>query len=386
MPDDDITAQLPLAAESPESFLARMVLSENAGIDPDDPQYADVVPGSVWDDMSRAWCLEADRLADRMLTEIPAAALPATAIAPWLDAWADALGLERKVATTASGVVTFTGDDGTDVGSGTQVSTEAPTADADPITFQTTEEGTIVGGSIDLSIEALDEGSAGNVPANTVTILDSPLDTVSVSNALAITGGSDVETDEALQGRVVKKLRGTNGAGNNAYYENIALNYPGVGFVTIQPNTPSIGHVTVMIFDVNGDPAPGSMIDGLQDQLDPDPAGQGDGLAAPGATIIVATAAATAVAVVATIVPEDGYSVTGVGGTQALTADITAAVTRYFTKLGVADDVVHNKVLAAIIDVDGVANVSALTLNGGGGDVVIDSTHTAELTLPLTLS
>lgn len=384
---DDITDLFPLATESPEAILGRMQADINAGIDPTDPLYADIVGGAVWDDLARADALEMDRVYDRMLTEVPSAALPAFATGTWLDQWASVVGLQRKAATHAGGVVTFTGPDGTIVSAGAQTSSEAPTPDAEPITFQTLTTGTITGGSYDADVQALDDGTIGNVPANAVTLLDTPLDGVTVSNALRITGGSDVETDEALQARVLAKLRGTNGAGNIDYYINLALNYPGVGYATVEPNTPSIGHVTVVISDVDRQPAPTAMVNGLQAQLDPSgTAGQGAGLAAPGATVIVSTPATTAVAVVATIVPEPGYTLTGTGGTQPLTAVITAAVTRYFLGLEAGDDVIASKVSSAIVDVDGVADISALTLNGSAGNAAIAPDHIAVLTLPLTLS
>lgn len=390
---DDITDQFPLATEPIEAILARLQADENAGIDPADPLYADTVPGSVWDDLARADALEMDRVYDRMFNEVPAAAIPSGATGTWLDEWAAAVlppDQQRKAATAAAGVIRFLGADGTEVGAGTQVSTESPAAGVDPATYQTVTLGTIgavTAGILDAEIVAVELGSQGNVPANAITVLETPIDGVSITNIAAITGGSDVETDEALQGRIVKKLRGTNGAGNVDYYENIALAYPGVGFVTVQPNTPSVGHVTVMISDVNRDPAPSTIIDGLQALLDPSPdAGQGAGLAAPGATVIVSTPGTTAVAVAATIVPDDGYSIDGSGGTTDVSDDIAGALERYFLTLGAGADVIHNKVLAAIIDVAGVADVSALTLNGGGGSVAIGATNVAELTLPPTLT
>lgn len=386
----DITDQFPLATETTESVLARLQADENAGIDPSDPLYADALPGSVWDDLARADALEFDRLYDRLFNEIPAAAIPSGATSTWLDQWAAVVlppDQQRKPATYAAGVVTFTGADGTDVTEGAQLSTEAPAAGVDPITFQVAESGTIDGGSIDLPIQAIDEGSAGNVAANAVTVLETPIDGVTISNAAAITGGSDVETDEALSGRIVKKLQGVNGAGNVDYYENLTLAQPGIYFVTVQPNTPTVGHVTIVCRDVNGDPLPDPIIDAYQAVVDPSAdAGQGAGLAAPGATVIVTTPSTMAVAVDATLVLDDGYSLDGSDGTQDLTADITAAVLKYGGTLGVGDDPLHNKVLAAIIDVLGVTNVSALTLNGAGGDVAIDDTHVAEFTIPLTLS
>lgn len=380
MPDDDLISKFPLLPQSPAQIIARMLLSVNAGIDPSDPSYADDVPGSWFSDMSGAYSLEGDRLYDRATTEVPAAALPTTAIGDWLDGWADVVGLLRKVATFASGTVTFAGTVGTEIPIGAQVSTEAPTVDSDPLTYQTTIGGTITGSSVDLPVQALESGSASNVAPNSVTILNTPIDGVSITNAEAITSGSDVETDEALSGRVTKKIQGTNGAGNNDYYANLAMNYPGVGYVKVKPNTPSIGHVTIVIADVDRNPASSALVDGLQAQIDPSTdAGQGAGLAAPGATVIVATTSADVVTLAGTLVLETGYSLDGSGGTINVSPDILTSVSRYFTTLLDGDDVIHNKVLAAIIDVTGVADMSGLTLNTASGNLTVADGDTAEL-------
>lgn len=381
MPDQDLTAELPLLLESPASVRGRMLQAVNAGVDPTDSSYADDVPGGWFDDMSGAYSLEADRIYDRTLTEVPAAAMPTTAIGVWLDGWAAALGLARKPATYAEGVETFAGSDGTEIIAGTQVSTEQATADADPIVFQVVDGGTISGGAIDLAVQALNQGAQGNVPAASVTVLASPISGITITNATAITGGSDVETDEALSDRVGKRLTGTQGAGNVPYYENIALNYPGVGFVKVKPNNPSIGHVTVVIFDVNRDPAPTSMIDGLQAELDPSgSAGQGRGLAAPGATIIVATTTATVMAVTATLTLEDGFSDDGSAGTTDVTPDVLENLEAYFTTLLDGDTVIRSKVAAALVDVTGVADYTALSIaSNTTTNVTVASGHTAEL-------
>lgn len=373
--------RFPLRGEYPETILARLVADQNAGIEPSDPLYAALEPGSVWDDLSRAFALEIDRVYDRMHTEIPAAALPGTATGQWLDAWADNIGLTRKVAAAASGTVRFTGTNGTAVPTGTQVSTEAPTADSDPITFQTTEGGVITGGHVDLLVVAVVAGSEGNVAANSVTLLDSAIDGVTVSNPTAITAGDDDETDERLQIRVLRKLRGTAGAGNADYYINLALNYPGIGFVTVQPNTPALGDVRVIVTDINNDPVSEIVTAGLQAVLDPLPApAQGQGQATVGAEVTVTTPGTEDLVIAATLVPEAGYSVTGAAGTRALADDVTTAVRRYVDELTPGQDVIYNKVLAAIVDVEGVADVSALTLNGNAANLTVASTDVVVLT------
>jgi len=178
-------------------------------------------------------------------------------------------------------------------------------------------------------------------------------------------------------------MRGTKGAGNVDYYENIALNYPGVGFVTVQPNTPELGDVRVVIRDVNGDPEPSFVIEGLQALLDPSGSStQGAGEATIGAQVTVATPTGHVYAVTAAITPEPGYSVTGTGGTKALHDPIVAALGRYNDGLDVGADPIRNKILAAIVDVEGVADAN---LTVPATDVAVGSTEVAVLgTVTLT--
>lgn len=378
----DLIERFPLRGEYPETIIARLQADQNAGIDPSDPLYADMTPGSVWDDLTRAFALEIDRVYDRMLNEVPAAALPGTATGEWLDAWADNLGLQRKAAVPASGSVRFTGPDGTSIPAGTQVSTEAPTADADPLTFQTLDGATITGaGFVDVLVVAVEAGSEGNVPANSVVLLDSAIDDVTVSNPAAITSGDDDETDERLQVRVLRRLRSTGGAGNQDYYINLALNYPGVGFATVQPNTPALGDVRVVVTDINNDPVSQLIIDGLQALLDPEPTpAQGDGQSTIGAEVTVVTAGAQSVVVVADIDFKVGYSADGAGGTRALGDAISAAVRGYIDELEAGQDVVYYRVLGAIVTIDGVEDVASLTLNGTTTKVTVAPTDVAVLT------
>lgn len=384
----DLTDELRIANETPDSILERLIADTNAGIDPSDPAYADTVAGGIWDDLNRADALEFDRVYDR-LNEVAAAAIPGLSFGAFLDAWAGSLGLDRKDAAPAGGEVTFTGDDGTVIPVGAQVSTEQTSPDEDPLTYTTSAGGTISGGEVTLAVAAVDPGSAGNVPANTLTILDTAIAGVTVSNAAAITGGADVETDEALQKRIARKLASPPGPGNVDYYVNIALNKPGVEFVTVQANTPSLGHVTVVIRDVNNDPAPGALVDELQADLDPSgSASQGAGQATIGATVHVTTPTSLAVTVEAELVLAPGFTLDGAAGTRAVGLDVEASIARYVNRLPVGGDVLHNLVISAIVPVTGVVNVDETTLeiNGVVGDLAVSSTQVASLTTPVTLS
>jgi uncharacterized phage protein gp47/JayE len=189
--------------------------------------------------------------------------------------------------------------------------------------------------------------------------------------------------------RIVRKLASPPGPGNADYYVNIGLNKPGVGFVTVQPNTPSLGHVAVVITDVNNDPAPSTLVDSLQADLDPSgSAAQGAGQATIGATVVVSTPSSHAVAVVATVTLAPGYTLDGAAGTHAVRGPVTDSIARYVNGLPVGGDVLHNLVIAAIVAVPGVGNVdeTTLTLNGVAADNAVSSTQVASLTTPITLT
>lgn len=387
----DLTDQLPLAVETPETIKARLLADANAGIDPNDPLYLDTVPGAIWNDLNGAVVLELDRVYDRMHTEVPAAALPATSTGLWLDAWALAFGLERLDETAAFGSVEFTAASGTVISTGTQVSTVQTSADADPVTFETTEGGIVgISGVLAVPVIATTPGAAGNVAANTVTVLASSVENpTTVTNPASITGGSDVETDEHLAGRIARKMAGAGAGGNIDWYITEALNEPGVGNVTVFPNTPSLGHVTLSITDVNNQPfAPGSpVVASLKNRLDPSGTeAQGAGQAPPGATVNVTTPLATAITIAAGLTLAAGYSLNGTGGTSPVGAKIATAVTRYVNTLPVGGDVIRDQVLAAIVGVFGVIKTTSLTLNAGTSDIPISSSQVASLVLPLTLT
>lgn len=386
----ELTERLPLAQEDPDRIIARLIADAVAGLDPVDPRYPDLIPGAILHDVYGSVSLELDREYDRIHVELPASAFPTTATGEWLDAWAEALGLERKDEVRALGSVRFTSDvdAGTpevDIPAGTQASTEATSSEAEEIVFVTLADALIPagGGQVDVDVEAYLAGAAGNVPANTVTFLQSDVnDVASVTNPEAMTTGTDVETDEALQYRVGRKLASAGGAGNIADYENWGLEEPGVGFVTVEPNWAGAGTVRSFLTDANNDPVGNPLLDAHKARVDPND-GDGFGLAPIGAVVTVATPGVTGTAVEAVLVFDPGFSLDGAGGTRALREEITEALRRYINRLRVGEDVIRAKVIAAIVNVDGVANVN---LVAPAADVAIAAAMVAALTEPPNLT
>jgi len=250
----------------------------NAGLSPTDADYVDTVEGGMFFDLTQVMILEIGRLYDLVSTEAIAAVFPAFSWGDYLDLHAELVGLTRKGAALATGVVTF--DAGAPVvGSpviippGTLVATTQQSADQDPVTFQVVSGGTINVGSqtIDLAVIAEEEGVEGNLTANQIDDLLSPINGIAtIGNAAATSGGADAESDEVLRDRIMLEWQAAGGSGTTGDYQRWALAYPGVGFAAITPLAYGPGTVGVVITDTSNKPfATTAQVDGLQAQLDP---------------------------------------------------------------------------------------------------------------------
>jgi uncharacterized phage protein gp47/JayE len=379
----------PLSVDTVETILGRIVADQNAGIDPNDPSFLDLTPGAIANDFDVAFSIEIDRLRDFASNEVPRTGIPTLAQGPFLDAHAEANGLARKEANPADGLVTFTGAAGTIVNTGVVVATEAPAPDANGQAFQTTAGGTVdssLGGGqgvVMLPVVAQLAGSAGNVLSGAISQLNTGVGGITaVTNALPMSGGADVESDSQLQDRLGNALAGTQGAGTISDYQRWFLAIPGVGNVSVQSNWAGTCTVRVMVTDENNNPLSTAFIAAQQAAWDPNANGDGSGLGPIGHILTIATPVGLAVTVAATVTFNSGYSYDGTAGTRAIRANIVAAIQAYISSLPAGGYVILNKVLAAILDVEGVANVSvagssALKLNGTAADLPISSADVA---------
>lgn len=375
----------PLFTETVDTIRARVNADLNAGLAPTDAGFTDLTPGSIAWDLTQAPILEIERLYET-LNELAAAMFPVYAWGTYLDEHAATIGLVRKDAVAATGTVTFTGTPGTLIGIGYQVATPQTDPNADPITFETTASGTIPGGgTLDLAVQAVVTGGQGNVAANSITVKLTPNDAISsLTNAAATSGGADIETDEQLRDRVLIAWSGAHGSGTIADYEQWALAYPGVGFVTVQPLWAGAGTVRVVISDVNHQPVSAAVVAGLQTELDP-VAGQGQGLAPVGASVTVATTTLVSVAVAATMTLASGYTLDGTSGTIAVRSDLDAAISAYLLSLDPGSTVILQHVVAVLFTVAGVVDVASVQLNGGTSNVTLTSLQTPQAgTITLT--
>jgi len=152
-----------------------------------------------------------------------------TATGVQLDAAVKYAQITRNQATKAVGVETFNGVDGTFIPVGTLIA-------SGDIQFETLADITIVGGTTDVSIRAIDLGSGGNVTSNTIITLVNPIAGVtSITNANPTIDGQDEETDPQLRSRYYQTLQISGKSTVDAIRSDI-LSVSGVRAVTLIEN------------------------------------------------------------------------------------------------------------------------------------------------------
>lgn len=425
------------------------------------------------------------------------------ALGEYLDRLAFLHRIIRNAATHATGEVTFSGVDGTDIPLGTIVNAPTTSDEQPTVSFATTEVGTIAGGSVILPVIATETGTLWNIAASSITTLEDSITGVTdVTNAAGFSSGSEIEDDESLRQRVLEKIQTPQAAGSAGDYERWALEESAIGAATVTPQFNGNNNaVLVTILDRDNNPVSQAVMDAFQRRLSGDvvltdpttaPAGaegaagnvpvgthyykvtfvdahlgetkggpasagvvvstsakqvdltsipigptgtskrkvyrattaagpfrllsngliannsattltdndaaatlsaaatmpqtnnttQHDGIAPVGAWVFVDTPSTVAIDIVATVAFDDGYSLDGASGTTALREEIEASLQEYIDSLEPGEDVIYNHVRAQFFKVEGVYDVTALTVEGGSVNVAISVSEVADYTAP----
>lgn len=173
---------------------------------------------------------------------------PQTAQGEYLERLAALRGINRSIATCATGMLRFGVSDAVggdlSIRSGTTCMTDTG------IRFATTEDAVLSAGKlyVDVPAMALEPGRAGNVAANTITIMAAmPTGIKACTNPAAFSGGDDAESDDSLRTRLLDSfIRLPNGA-NAAYYEQTAMSFPSVAAARAVGRPRGIGTVDVYV-------------------------------------------------------------------------------------------------------------------------------------------
>lgn len=275
-------------------------------------------------------------------------------------------GLTRNPPTYASGILQVTGN-GT-VNEGDLFESVGGIQFAAAATVE-------ISGSGEVPIRCTTPGAAGNLPAGSVTMMPVQIaGIVSVSNSDTLTGGYDAETDQAYYDRYLLRLQTPPTSGNQYHYRIWALEVTGVGGVQIYPLGHGDNTVDVVIIDVDGQPADEELVQRVQTHIDPGSKGLGEGEAPIGAYCYVSGAEPKELDISMTVQTLPGAE------QEAVTAAVKAAVAAYLKGIAFAQDYVsYARINAAVLEADGVQDVSGLTVNGATANVAIGERQVAVL-------
>ena len=273
-------------------------------------------------------------------------------------------GVMRKAATYAIGEVVVQGTGTVTAGD----IFETPNG----VQFTATETVDIVdNGSV--TVRAVAAGNVGVVGAGAITQMPVTIAGInSCNNEEATHDGYDAESDEALRDRYYTALRTPTTSGNKYSYMNWALEVPGVGAVQVFPLGHGENTVDVVIIDSDMLPASAQLVSDVQQHIDPDSLGRGEGTAPMGAHCYVESAAALEINIQAKL--------TITGAQEDAEAAVKEAITAYLADIAFTGaNVSYAQIGSTILDAAGILDYESLKINNSSANINIPDRSVAVL-------
>ena len=179
-------------------------------------------------------------------------------------------------------------------------------------------------------------------------------------NEAATVGGIDDETDEALRERLLIRIQTPATSGNAYHYRMWALESPGVGAAKVYPLWNGNGTVKVMVVGDDMQPVDDTIVTACAEYI--------ESVRPIGATVTVVSAVAKEISAEAEVVIDPSTTVAEVQEAfyKALEEYIHEIAFEVYT-------LSYNKVGYLLMSIPGVVDYTALTVNGGTENVVIDA-------------
>lgn len=288
-----------------------------------------------------------------------------------LDSWMADFGVTRLTATASTGQATFARFTATQqavVPVGATVQTADGTQNF-TVTLDTTNSAynATLGGyvlpantsTVNVPVQAQTAGTGGNVQANTITVITTPIQGVdTVTNSAAFTNGIDAETDTALRARFVMYLASLSKATKTAVGYAITSTQQGLDYTLTENQdyngTTDMGYFYVVVDDGTGYPS-STLLTNVSNAIDLVRAvGTRFGVFAP----VVVNASVTMVLTTAA-----GYTHNNV------VAAVTAALQDFINGLTIGTSLPYTQLSSIAYDVPGVTNVTGILLNSGTSDL-----------------
>lgn len=215
-------------------------------------------------------------------------------------------------------------------------------------------------------------GSVGNLGSGNLIPIDyiGGLETATLSGEVLIYGEDEEET-ESFRKRYFATLPTMTLDGNIAQYNKWMTEYEGVGNFKVFPLWNGKNTVKVSILSAENTIASQTLIDDVQEYLDPNSEGLGNGKAPIGAIVTVSTAQEVNIDINATVVLRVGFDAP---------VGLEESINEYLKTLNYYRNSVSYIALGAIFaNNDSIELVTNMTLNGGKVDVTLPDESIAKL-------
>lgn len=276
-------------------------------------------------------------------------------------------GIVRKAANAAIGTIKIV------MGSGTITAGDL-FASGGGIQFKATESKDVVQGDT-VAIKAVIAGTSGNVATGSITKMPVTIAGISdIINEAKTVDGYNTETDDDLRERYYEALREPVTSGNVYHYKQWAKSISGVGDAKVIGCWN--GNNTVKVIIINSDrlPADNTLVKRVQDYIDPESKGIGEGEAPVGAYCTVASAVNFPVNINLSVNLTSGYN------QDQVIAAIKATITSYLASIAFQkDSVSYAKIGAEIIDLSCITDYDNLTINDVQTKLTINNDAVATL-------
>lgn len=270
-------------------------------------------------------------------------------------------GITRKLATKSTTIVVISGQEGSRIRIGDLVSSET-------VNFLSLEN-KIIGpsGLINVFVECNEFGNIGNVPVGAINRFPITIPgLISVINEETVANGYEAESDTELRNRYYERIRTPATSGNKYHYLNWAKEVVGVGDARVISLWEGDNTVKVIIIDSNKQPASVDLINKVQEHIDPNISGLGEGQAPIGAFCTVISAIEKLIDISVTITKDSSYSI------EQIKTSIEYEITNYLKSIAFRKNLIsYAQIGAMILDVEGVLDYSALTINLGIENIII---------------
>lgn len=259
--------------------------------------------------------------------------------------------IERKKATYSTGILNIKGNGA--IKRGDLFETDGY------LQFESIEDKRIKGEDKVL-IKAKNTGTEGNVIAGSITKMPITIQGITgCINEKETTGGYDEESDLDLKTRYFEHLRTPATSGNIYHYLKWAKEVEGVGLAKIYPLWDGNNTVKIVIIDNNRKPASESLVEKVQEYIDPESEGKGEGRAPIGAfcTVVSADAIRINISVKLTII--DGADPGNIK------TKIEDEINNYLASIAFSSTLLSYSIVGArILNVAGILRYEELKING----------------------